>query len=69
MRLDGGFANPELFDLLEAAHVEYVVAMAKNDVLLRAATDALDTVRRAAEATGASARRFTEPDYLSLIHI
>jgi hypothetical protein len=63
VRLDGGFANPELFDLLEAAHVEYVVAMAKNDVLLRAATDALDTVRRDAEATGASARRFTETDY------
>ncbi len=37
--------------------------MAKNDVLLRAATDALDTVRRDAEATGASARRFTETDY------
>lgn len=63
VRLDGGFATPAIFAQLEAAHVEYVVAMAKNDVLLRAATDALAAVRAEAEATGASARAFTETRY------
>jgi hypothetical protein len=63
VRLDGGFATPAIFAQLEAAHVEYVVAMAKNDVLLRAATDALAAVRTEAETTGASARAFTETSY------
>lgn len=63
VRLDGGFATPAIFDLLEAARVEYVVAMAKNAVLLAAATDALTDAREQAEATGASARVFTETAY------
>jgi hypothetical protein len=58
--LDGGFATPAIFDLLEAARVEYVVAKAKNAVLLAAAAKALTDARREAEATGASARVFTE---------
>jgi Transposase DDE domain group 1 len=33
VRLDGGFAGPEMFDFLEAERVEYVVAMAGNSVL------------------------------------
>jgi hypothetical protein len=33
VRLDGGFAAPAIFDELEAAGVEYVVAMANNSVL------------------------------------
>ena len=37
VRLDGGFAAPEIFDELEAAGVEYVVAMANNAVLAAAA--------------------------------
>lgn len=63
VRLDGGFATPEIFDLLEAAHVEYVVAMAKNPVLLAAATDALAAVRQEAADTDASARVYTETTY------
>lgn len=35
VRLDGGFANPELLDFLDAMDVEYVVAMGKNPVLKR----------------------------------
>jgi hypothetical protein len=32
VRLDGGFANPAVLDLLDAEpNLEYVVAMAKND--------------------------------------
>ena len=37
VRLDGGFATPELFDFLDAEpRLDYVVAMAKNAVLVRA---------------------------------
>jgi hypothetical protein len=35
VRLDAGFATPEIFDHLEAAGVEYVVAMGNNAVLAR----------------------------------
>ena len=35
VRLDAGFATPEIFDQLEAAGVEYVVAMGNNAVLAR----------------------------------
>jgi hypothetical protein len=33
VRLDGGFAEPELFEFLDIVGVDYVVAMAKNKVL------------------------------------
>ena len=40
VRLDGGFACPELFEFLEEQQVEYLVAMGKNSVLSeRAAAD------------------------------
>ena len=35
MRLDAGFATPAVVDHLEAAGVEYVVAMGNNAVLAR----------------------------------
>jgi hypothetical protein len=33
VRLDGGFAGPEMFDFLEAEGVQYVIAMGANSVL------------------------------------
>ncbi len=63
VRLDGGFATPALFDELEAAGVEYVVAMAKNTVLGAAAAPLLAEARTQAETTGASARVFGETCY------
>ena len=48
VRLDGGFAGPETFELLEAERLEYVVAMGKNAVLTRAAEPAHDRGPRAA---------------------
>ena len=63
VRLDGGFATPALFDELEAAGVEYVVAMAKNAVLKTAAAPLLAEARREAAATGASARVCGETRY------
>ena len=63
VRLDGGFATPVLFDELEAAGVEYVVAMATNPVLAAAAAPLLAAARTHAAATGASARVFGETGY------
>jgi hypothetical protein len=63
VRMDGGFATPAIFDGLEAAGVEYVVAMAKNAVLEEAAAPLLADARLLAETTGASARVFGETAY------
>ena len=63
VRLDAGFATPAVFEELEAAGVEYVVAMAKNTVLETAAGPLLADARTVAEATGASARVFGETPY------
>jgi len=52
VRLDGGFASPAVFNLLDAEpKVEYVVAMASNAVLERHAADALDVARLCAGLT------------------
>jgi hypothetical protein len=63
VRLDGGFASPAIFDLLEDAGVEYVVAMAKNPVLLAAAAPSLGEARTEAETTTQSARVFADTTY------
>ena len=57
VRLDGGFATPEIFDFLDAEpRLDYVVAMAKNAVLQRHAEPAMEVARaaRARRATGPS---------------
>ena len=41
VRLDGGFACPELFAFLEMQKTEYLVAMAKNNILSERASSAL----------------------------
>jgi len=63
VRLDGGFAAPEIFDELEAAGVEYVVAMAKNPVLKAAAEPYLIPLRSAVAATPATATSYHESRY------
>ena len=46
VRLDGGFATPEVFDFLGAEpRLHYVVAMAKNAVLSRAAEHVMVAAR------------------------
>jgi hypothetical protein len=46
VRLDGGFAHPELLDFLDAEPgLEYVVAMASNAVLQRKAEQAMKGTR------------------------
>ena len=53
VRLDGGFATPEIFDVLDAEPgLDYVVAMAKNSVLVRDAEPAMAVARGQSEASG-----------------
>lgn len=63
VRLDGGFATPELFEELEAAGVEYVVAMAKNAVLLTTAAPHLTPLRTRVAATHETATSYHEARY------
>jgi hypothetical protein len=63
VRLDGGFAGPEILDLLESLGVEYVINVAKNDVLIREAESLLRIARREAKRTGQTARVWGERRY------
>jgi len=64
VRLDGAYATPEIFVLLEdELKVEYVVNMGKNEVLKRAAEPLLQQARWAATLSGQSERVFGEIQY------
>ena len=64
VRLDGGFATPEVFDFLDAEpRLDYVVAMAKNAVLERQASSAMQAARAQSEATGETAHVYTAACY------
>src|SRR6202790_4549791 len=53
VRLDGGFAHPDLLDFLEDdPNLEYVIAMAKNAVLKRKAKPAMRKARKLSRQTG-----------------
>ena len=61
VRLDGGFATPELFDFLDAEpRLDYVVAMAKNAVLKRRAEPAMEVARAQSELSGKTAHVYTD---------
>lgn len=49
IRLDSGFAGPELYEFFEAEGLEYIVGMANNEVLLRLARPAMAGVHADAE--------------------
>jgi len=63
VRLDGGFATPAVFAFLEAARVEYVVAMAGNAVLARHAEPVLVPLRAVVATTQETATTYTEAAY------
>ena len=64
VRLDGGFATPELFDVLDAEPgLAYVVAMAENAVLTRVAEPAMVEARTRSEASGQTEHVYTEAHY------
>ncbi len=63
VRLDGGFATPEIFDFLEDARVEYLVAMAKNKRLGPQGKGLLAKARRRAKQSGETAHFYGETRY------
>jgi hypothetical protein len=64
VRLDGGFAHPELFDFLDAEpNLEYVVAMAKNAVLKRKAKPAMRKARKLSRQSGKTEHVYGEARY------
>lgn len=63
VRLDAGFATPAIFDYLEAAGVEYVVAMAGNAVLARHAESAIAPLRPIVATTQDTATTYADAAY------
>ena len=64
VRLDGGFASPEIFDVLDAEPgLDYVVAMAKNSVLLRHAEPAMAAARVQSEDNDQTEHVYTDTHY------
>lgn len=63
LRLDGGFAGPELLEFLEAAGVDYVIGFGENPILRRLAEPVLRRARRRSRKTGESERVFTSWSY------
>ena len=64
VRLDGGFAHPQLLAFLDAEPgVEYVVAMAKNAVLRRKAKRAMRQARKLSRRSGKTEHVYKEANY------
>lgn len=64
IRLDGGFATPEIFAMLDAEpRLDYVVAMGENAVLTRFAEPAMVEARALSEASGQTEHVYTEAHY------
>ncbi len=64
VRLDGGFATPDLFDFLDAEPgLDYIVAMGANAVLTRYAEAAMGEARTQSEASGHTEHVYTDARY------
>ncbi|HEV7669536.1 MAG TPA: IS1380 family transposase [Thermoanaerobaculia bacterium] len=63
VRLDGGFASPEILSFLEQEQLEYIVAIGRNPVLSRRAEPLMKWVRRMTEKSGQSEAAFDETNY------
>jgi hypothetical protein len=63
VRLDGGYASPEVFEFLDEVNVDYVVAMAKNAVLERLVEPEMITARDLSEQCGRTAHVYGEVRY------
>jgi Transposase DDE domain group 1 len=64
VRLDGGFADPELLEFLDAQpEVDYVVAMANNAVLNRLAEPPMQQARKLAAESGQTKHLYGEGRY------
>ena len=60
VRLDGGFAAPDLFEFLDEVGVDYVVAMAKNKVLEHRTALEMVVARVLSEASGLTEHVYTD---------
>ena len=63
VRLDGGFAGPELLSFLEDSKVDYIIGMAENKVLTRRARRLMGKARRLSKRRGETANVFGETRY------
>ena len=63
VRLDGGYAAPEIFAFLEREGLEYVIAMARNKVLKRRAARLMGTARRLSRQSGSTEHVYGECRY------
>ena len=63
IRLDGGFAGPEMFDFLEQERLEYIAAIGRNSVLSRKIEPLMRQVRSATEQSGQTETEFDETRY------
>jgi hypothetical protein len=63
VRLDCGFAEPELFEFLDCVGVDYVVAIAKNKVLEREAEIDLIVAKVLSDASGQTEHVYTDFAY------
>lgn len=64
IRLDGGFAHPDVLDFFDAQPgLEYVVAMAKNAVLKRKAKRAMRQARKLSRRSGKTEHLYSEARY------
>jgi len=63
VRLDGGFANPEVLDFLDAEAVEYVVAMASNVRLVKRCRRLMGRARMRSKASGQTEHLYGETRY------
>jgi hypothetical protein len=63
IRLDGGFASPEIFDFLEAEGVEYVMAMASNARLVKRSRRLMGRARRLSKTSGETEHLYGETQY------
>jgi len=63
VRLDGGFAGPELLEFLDEVEVDYVVGLPSNAVLAQAAAALLAPVRVRSEQTGETEHEYGECRY------
>lgn len=63
VRLDAGFASPEIYDFLDAHEIQYIVALPKNSVLLRRAEAMMRRQRRKATQRFGSQYEYGETRY------
>src|SRR5699024_2259353 len=63
VRLDGGFASPQVFDYLEEQGVDYVAGIASNSVLADLAEELMEQSRSASTDSGNSERHYGSRTY------